>query len=109
MQFHLRATYTGIEESNRSVFGHRCPEILRWAKSPKSKGGMELQKFCRFSGNMVSELLMVVEYKAPHKLTLSILELGPETEIDDCKIRDEAEALRKRYEACQRDSYDVEK
>ncbi|KAL9043630.1 MAG: hypothetical protein Q9214_003190 [Letrouitia sp. 1 TL-2023] len=36
-----------------------------------------------------NELLLVIEYKAPHKLTLGILDRGLEGEIDVLKIRDE--------------------
>ncbi|KAI4183561.1 MAG: hypothetical protein LQ346_006293 [Caloplaca aetnensis] len=46
----LRATYSGIAASGRSLLGHRCPEILRWARSPRSKAGMELRKFCKSFG-----------------------------------------------------------
>lgn len=40
-----------------------------------------------------NQLLIVVEYKAPHKLTQSILALGLESDIDIRQIRDEAEVF----------------
>ncbi|KAI4134372.1 MAG: hypothetical protein LQ341_006032 [Variospora aurantia] len=42
-----------------------------------------------------NEPLIIIEYKAPHKLTQAILRLGLETtELDVCAIRDEAEMFK---------------
>ncbi|KAL9005866.1 MAG: hypothetical protein Q9188_001374 [Gyalolechia gomerana] len=42
-----------------------------------------------------NEPLIIIEYKAPHKLTQAILQLGLETmELDVCAIRDEAEVFK---------------
>ncbi|KAI4189528.1 MAG: hypothetical protein LQ346_005099 [Caloplaca aetnensis] len=81
-----------LSEGADDVQERRADQSTRLPPVPEPR---KADQICiRKTDDDCSEVLMVIEYKAPHKLTQSILTLGLDTEIDVRKIRDEAEVFK---------------